>query len=248
MDQVSYPQLEVEQAVRGVDESSTDRMPRPAAHRLGKDVLIFALAAAVCFGVTRGLIAFMHSPDRGLPYADHFATGDNTEWSAYGGNWRVEDGSMVNESNERGAKLVAGSPYWANYAIEADVALRSLGDAGLMARVSDAEQGVDAYSGIYVGLRMRDQVLVIGRADHDWQEDRDASLSSPIAPNTWYHFQIKLNGCTVSAIVRREDSSEMGRAETTVDSCPLRGKIGLRSYDSGGIWRHISVTRLATSH
>ena len=248
MDQVSYSEPEVEREPRARDELTTGESPRPAIHRLGKEVLLFVLAAAVCFGVTRGLLAFMHSPDRGLPYADHFATGDNTEWSAYGGNWKVESGNMVNESNERGAKLVAGSPYWANYVIEADVALRSLGDAGLIARVSDAEQGVDAYSGIYVGLRMRDQVLVIGRADHDWQEDRDESLSSPIVPNTWYHFQIKLNGCTVSAIVRREDSSEMGRAETTIDSCPLRGKIGLRSYDSGGIWRHISVTRLAASH
>jgi len=248
VDQVSYPQLEAEQAVRARAESTADQLEPPVIHRLGKQVLLFALAAAVSFCVTRALIAFMHSPDRGLPYADHFATGDNTEWSAYGGNWKVESGNMVNESNERGAKLVAGSPYWTNYIVEADVALRSLGDAGLIARVSDAEQGVDAYSGIYVGLRMRDQVLVIGRADHDWQEDRDESLSSPIVPNTWYHFQIKLNGCTVSAIVRREDSSEMGRAETTIDSCPLRGKIGLRSYDSGGIWRHISVTRLAASH
>jgi Domain of Unknown Function (DUF1080) len=247
VDQVSYPQLEVERAVPACDESNTDQLPRPVIHRLGKNVLLFALAAAVCVGATRGWIAFMHSPDRGLPYADHFASGDNTEWSAYGGNWKVVDGSMVNESNERGAKLVAGSPYWANYVIEADVALRSLGDAGLIARVSDAEQGVDAYSGIYVGLRMRDQVLLIGRADHDWQEYQYDYLSSPIVPNTWYHFQIKLDGCTVSAIVGREDSSEMGKAEATIDSCPLRGKIGLRSYDSGGIWRHISVTRLAGS-
>jgi len=247
VDHVGYPQLEVEQVVRAHDESTAGQLPRPILYRLGKDVLLFALGAAVCFGVTRGTIAFIHSPDRGLPYMDHFATGDNTEWSAYGGNWKVEAGSMVNESNERGAKLVAGSPYWANYAVDADVALRSLGDAGLIARVSDAEQGVDAYSGIYVGLRMRDQALIIGLADHDWGEFDSESLSSPIVPNTWYHVQIKLDGCRVSASVRREDSSEMGRAETTIDSCPLRGKIGLRSYDSGGIWRHISVTRIAAS-
>jgi hypothetical protein len=245
---LSYTQLEAGPVVRMRDQSAEGQLPRPVVRRHGKDILLFVLAAAVCFVLTRGTIAFIHSPDRGLPYVDRFATSDNAEWSAYGGNWKVEAGSMVNESNERGAKLVTGSPYWNDYTVQADVALRSLGDAGLIARVADMEQGVDAYSGIYVGLRIRDQSLVIGVADHDWEEEFAQPLSSPIVPNTWYHLEAQLDGCRVTASVTREDSGEMGAAKTTLSSCPMRGKIGLRSYDSGGIWRQIRVTKLTASH
>jgi hypothetical protein len=155
---------------------------------------------------------------------------------------------MVNESNERGAKLVAGSAYWRDYTVQADVALRSLGDAGLIARVSDPEQGVDAYSGIYAGLRIRDEALVLGVADHDWQEAVARPLSSPIEPNSWYHIRVQLKGCKVNAIVNREDSTELAKLDLVLDPCPLRGKIGLRSYDSGGMWKNVEVTKLVDSH
>ena len=245
---MSHPQLEVERASEIRDQPTAARRTLLVFREWAKNAFLFALAAAACFILTRGTIILLHSPDRGLPYADRFASSDNAEWTAYGGNWKVEDGSMVNESNERGAKLVAGSPYWTNYTIQADVALRSAGDAGIIARVSDPEQGVDAYKGIYVGLRIRDQKLVIGAADHGWGEVTSRPLSSSIMSNTWYHLQVRLESCKVDAIVTQEDSSEMGRAATTIDSCPLRGRIGLRSYDSGGMWKHVRVTKLAASH
>jgi hypothetical protein len=244
---VNHPQLEVERESEIRAQPTTVRRTPLVLHKWVRDALLFGLAAAVCFFLTRGTILFLHSPDRGLPYADHFANSENSEWTAYGGNWKVEDGSMVNESNERGAKLVAGSPYWTDYTIQADVALRSAGDAGIIARVSDAELGVDAYDGIYVGLRTRDQVLVIGAADHGWSEYAHRALSPPIVPNAWYRMRVRLEGCRVDAIVTQEDSTEMGRVSVTVDSCPVLGRIGLRSYDSGGIWKHVRVTKLVAS-
>jgi 3-keto-disaccharide hydrolase len=215
--------------------------------KAGEDVLWFVLTSVVCFVLTNGVIHMLHSPDRGLPYRDHFVSSDNTEWSAYGGNWRVQSGIMVNESNERGAKLVTGSAYWQDYTIQADVALRSLGDAGLIARVSDPEQGVDSYSGIYAGLRVRDEALVLGIADHDWQETVAKPLSSSIVPKSWYHLRVQLNGCKVNAVVNGEDLTELARVDVTLGSCPLRGKIGLRSYESGGMWKNVEVTKLIPS-
>ena len=142
-----HPQLESEQVAQIRDHSTTVRAPGPDVHQRGKYLLLFALAAAVVFVLTKVTITVLHSTVRGLPYSDRFETGDNADWSAYGGNWKIEAGSMVNESDERGAKLVAGSPYWTDYTVQADVALRSPGEAGLIARVSDPEQGVDAYRG-----------------------------------------------------------------------------------------------------
>jgi hypothetical protein len=211
--------------------------------RAGKDASIFLIGAVVCYALTAGTIRYLRLPSRGLPYHDHFAGGHNSEWTAYGGNWKVQGGIIRNESNERGAKLVTGSAYWRDYTLQADVALRSQGDAGMIARVSDAEQGVDAYSGIYAGLRVRDQSLVLGVADHDWQELVVKSLPSPIVPNDWYRIQLKVQGCRIESIVMH-DKGLLARVEAAPTSCPLRGKIGLRSYDSGGLWRNVQVTRL----
>ncbi len=58
------------------------------------------------------------------------------------------NGSMRNDSDERGAKLLTGSSRWTDYSVEADVMLLGLGgDAGLMLRSGHEEQGVDAYTG-----------------------------------------------------------------------------------------------------
>lgn len=54
-----------------------------------------------------------------------------SEWTAYGGNWHVENGVVRNESDDRGPKLVAGSERLSDYEVSADVQLTSLfGDAG----------------------------------------------------------------------------------------------------------------------
>ena len=105
-----------------------------------RDLLVFAIAAFAGLFTALGILHLLHSPGRGLPYHDDFAAGNASGWIAYDGNWTVQSGVMVNESNERGAKLVTGSPYWQDYALDADIALSNTGDAGVIARVSDAEQ------------------------------------------------------------------------------------------------------------
>jgi hypothetical protein len=239
--------MKFEHTVHVQEQSRADDQSDSAFGQIGRDILLFLIAAAVCFALTTGVIRLQQSPNRGLPYHDGFASSDIAEWTAYGGNWKVQDGTMVNESNERGAKLVTGSAYWKDYTVEADVALRTSGDAGLIARVSDPEQGVDAYSGIYIGLRIRDEALVLGVADHDWQEAQAETLSTPIVPNSWYHIRVELKGCQVNAIVNRQDSTELTRLDRALDPCPLRGKIGLRSYDSGGVWKSVQVTKVDSS-
>jgi hypothetical protein len=209
-------------------------------------LVIFFASGGIWFGVVRFSISLLHSPKRGIPYHDHFADGDNSEWSAYGGNWRVRSGAMVNESNERGAKLVTGQPYWHNYSAEADIALRSTGDAGIIARVSGAEEGVDAYKGIYAGLRMRDQSLILGFADHSWGETT-MTMPYPIVPDAWYHIRMELRECHVEVSVRQDGKPNEIRLEDQFKTCPERGKIGLRSYDSGGLWKNVRVTSIEGS-
>lgn len=153
---------------------------------------------------------------------------------------------MRNDSDERGAKLLMGSRFWRNYAVDADVQLLGLGDAGIVARVTRAELGVDSYSGYYAGLRTMDNSLVVGRADYGWQEYPAVPVPGGVQPFHWYHLTLSVYGCRIAAVAIDRAT---GKRATTVyrpRACPPNGRIGLRSYTSGGIWRNIRVTLLTS--
>jgi signal transduction histidine kinase len=189
------------------------------------------------------LLAYLHSPNRGLPYRDSFAQGAAREWKALGGTWELVHGVMRNDSDERGAKLLAGSPYWRNYSIEADVnLLGSSGDAGLIIRSSDEEEGVNAYSGYYAGVRTRDNGLVLGRADHGWMEVyKQSPAAGGIRPFQWYHLKLLAYDCHIVAAVAPPSTAASTLLGIDDRNCIQSGRIGLRSYSAGGIWRNVVV-------
>ncbi len=104
---------------------------------------------------------------------------DRDDWTAYGGTWEAVDGVMRNNSDERGAKLMSGSAHWKNYSVEADVQLLGqYGDAGLILRARNEEEGVDAYNGYFAGLRDLDDSVILGRADFGWREYRSVPVKT----------------------------------------------------------------------
>ncbi len=217
-------------------------MTRTAAGRR----LMLLLAMTACAGGLGlwGLLAYQHSAGRGLPYRDAFAKGKADEWKALGGTWELVDGAMRNDSDERGAKLVTGSAHWGDYAIEADVMLLGMGgDAGLILRSSDEEQGVDAYNGYYAGLRTMDNSLVLGRAGHGWAEviNRLGVESSAVRSSQWYHLKLLAFGCQLAASARPLSQGEGTTIAVTDENCIRSGRAGLRSYASGGVWRNVEV-------
>jgi signal transduction histidine kinase len=203
------------------------------------------LALACCLG--GGTIAWLRSPQRGLPYRDDFAAARADEWQAFGGTWELVNGTMRNESDERGAKLLTGSPFWRNYSVEADVyLLGASGDAGLLIRSSNEEEGVNAYSGYYAGVRTNDDTLVLGRADHAWMEvTQHDPVAGGIRPFQWYHLKLVAVGCDVAAAVGSAGKPVQTSVGITDHQCLTTGRVGLRSYSSGGIWRNV-VVRTAT--
>ncbi len=210
---------------------------------------LFCLLAVLLTLVGWATVTYWHSANRGLPYRDSFAGGKADEWSAFGGTWELADGSMRNDSDERGAKLLTGSKRWSDYSVEADIMLLGLGgDAGLVLRSSDAEQGVDAYTGYYAGLRTLDDSLVIGRAGYGWVEtNQKLSLEPPgVRASRWYHLKLLAYGCqlAVEATLLPEKGGSRAIGITDRD-CIRSGRAGLRSYASGGVWRNV-VIRPAT--
>jgi len=175
-------------------------------------------------------------------YRDSFASGGTSEWHAYGGSWDSYEGAIRNNSDERGAKLITGSPEWRDYTVEADLLLLGHnGDAGVIVRSSDEEEGVDAYNGYYVGLRDRNNTVVIGRADHGWMEYQAVSVKKAIEPFHWYHLKVIAVGCEIAALASDPESQQETVVAMRESSCATAGRIGLRSYSSGGLWKNVRV-------
>lgn len=176
-------------------------------------------------------------------YHDSFINGKAREWDAYGGSWAVEGDAIRNDSDERGAKLLTGSYNWSNYKVEADILLLGQdGDAGVVVRSTDEEKGVDSYSGYYIGLRDRDNTMTIGRADHGWMEYEAKPVEPPIHPFHWYHLTVIAVGCEIAAVADDSQSPEKTVVAMRDRNCVKTGRIGLRSYSSGGVWKNVQVT------
>jgi len=193
--------------------------------------------------------AFIRST-QSLPLRFSFISGNLDEWTPYGGTWEVSKGAMQNASDERGAKLITGSPEWADYLLESDLQLSgSEGDAGLVVRVSDEEEGVDSYRGYYIGLSSQpyklpqtDNLLIIGKADHAYKELVQASIPGGVIPFEWYHLKVLVRQCEIVASVSFPLKSGNTTTISTEDpNCIRAGKIGLRSYATGALWRDVAI-------
>jgi signal transduction histidine kinase len=195
-------------------------------------ILITAVAA----------IAYLSRARHDPYYHDSFAFGRTVEWHAYGGSWDSYEGAIRNNSDERGAKLITGSSGWGDYMMDADLLLLGQnGDAGIIVRSSEEEEGVDAYSGYYVGLRDRNNTAVIGRADHGWMEYQAVSVNQPIRPLHWYHLQVIAVGCEIAALASDPETQQKTVVAMRERECAKTGRIGLRSYSSGGLWKNVQV-------
>ena len=222
--------------------------PAPGRNRARSRIVRLTVLAGIVLALILGYIglgAYVSSPSRGLPYADAFASGNANEWRAYGGTWEVVKGAMRNDSDERGAKLITGSSHWRNYSIEADIMLiGDSGDAGLIIRSSSEEEGVDSYSGYYAGLRMLDDTLVLGRADHGWMETNRKVINTQPAKVyafQWYHLKLLAYGCQIVASATSSTQSAITIAAITDQDCAKSGHAGLRSYSSGGVWKNVVI-------
>ncbi len=210
-----------------------------------RNMLIAASVLGVLAAAAVLLAARLRPHDQHILYTDSFARNSTEEWRAYGGTWEVVDGAMRNESDERGAKLMTGSYDWSDYMLESDVELLGQeGDAGMIVRAEDEEEGVDAYHGYYAGLRTLDDRIVLGRADHGWVEFQGKPMPGGVHAFSWYHLRMAVQGCqiTVTAI----ELATGARQSQTVrnDHCYKHGRIGLRSHSAGGIWKNVRVVKL----
>jgi signal transduction histidine kinase len=200
------------------------------------------LLVGVCLAVTAVVtfLAWRLSSSRLDTPAAHTASLDRRDdWTAYGGTWEAADGVMRNNSDERGAKLMSGSANWKNYSVEADVQLLGqYGDAGLILRARNEEEGVDAYNGYFAGLRDLDDSVILGRADFGWREYR--SVPVRVNAQSWYHLKFLAYECDF-VVTATSLSGDSTTGAVRNQDCLQSGRFGLKSYATGALWRNVQV-------
>jgi len=178
-----------------------------------------------------------------LPFHDGFSSRQAGEWQSYGGTWSFRDHGVINRSDERGAKLVAGNEQWSDYQIHADLQMLGWGDVGLLARVNSPSVGINSYRGYYAGIQSRDGALILGSANNDWIAVRPTAIEGGIHSGVWYHLDVVALGCMIGAHLKNPQNGAEAWSVLRQEPCWVRGKIGLRSLDTGAMWKNVSVER-----
>ncbi len=178
-------------------------------------------------------------------YRDRFSAGSMADWDVYGGSWLLTGSTMTNDSDDTGAKVVAGENILHDIAMDADVRLTSsYGDAGLIVRVSKPEEGTNAFNGYYAGIRLPNELL-LSRMDFGFTPLRRVTIPNGVAAGTWYHLRLTAKSCQIAAEANDMQGHLLGKATVDDDSeCFTQGRFGLRSFAAGGSWRNIRVEGL----
>lgn len=189
-----------------------------------------------------GFVALRWTWRRPSTYLDHFGSGTMAEWSVYGGSWLLTGDAITNDSDDTGAKVITGEASLRDITMDADVRLTSsFGDAGLIVRVTDPEEGTNAFNGYYAGIRLPDQLL-LSRMDYGFEPLRRVTIASGVAAGTWYHLRLTAQGCHIEAEAKDMWGHVLARTDydDRAECLPL-GRFGLRSFSAGGSWRKIEA-------
>jgi signal transduction histidine kinase len=165
-----------------------------------------------------------------------------SDWTQYGGTWEIADGAVKSNSYERGAKLLAGSKYWSNYTVNADIWFEGpAADMGVAIRTNDESAGVDSYNGYFVGIRSLDGTLVLGRASYYWREVLPVTVPGGIRPFTWYRLRVTAYGCNIAASVTNLNTRQAAWIAYEEHFCVKSGRFGLRTLNGNAKWSNIRV-------
>lgn len=206
--------------------------------RLQRPLAITLLLAAIATGAR---YLYTRSPNYGLPFQATWSQNVEDPWSAYGGVWQIRNQQLRNDSNDRGAKLLTGSPHWRNYEVQADFQMLGSGSVGILARVRDPEVGEDSFKGYFAAVRSVDNALILGGYDFFYHEAAKVVLPDPVRPFRWYRIKLRVENCQISVSATAAGMPEIHTAPLHDPDCFQTGLAGLRSNGTGAIWRNFAV-------
>jgi hypothetical protein len=148
-----------------------------------------------------------------------------SRWTTFGGNWSARNGMLSTvPASPNGAKALAMATAFTNFVYEGDIQVGSVGNAGLIFRVSKPDIGADDYCGYYVGISASDSHIQLGYANNGWHELATATMK--FTPNKFYHLKIQALGPHLKVFVDGANQPVMDISDDHFSS----GMIGVRDY------------------
>ncbi len=170
---------------------------------------------------TRCDIRFGTGPIGTLPLYAPFDSGNDMGWSTYGGSWSVSGGVYGQSGASSGPKSLVGSTGWTDVTVTTDLRLDSSGQAGVLLRTTSPSVGADNHNGYYVGIETNN-TLFIGKQAYNWTGLTSQAVT--VTTGVWYHLQVTVVGCTITAVLKRDDSATTTTASATDAGCFAAGQ------------------------
>ena len=195
---------------------------------------------------TRCDVRFGVGPIGTLPLYAPFDSGNDMGWATYGGTWSVSGGVYSQAGASSGPKSLVGSTGWTDVTVTTDLRLDNAGQAGVLLRTTNPGVGADSHAGYYVGIETLGNVF-IGRQNYNWTGLASSAVSGGISTGVWYHLQATIVGCTITAVLKRDDSTTTTTTSVTDAGCLAAGQAGVRSHLTSASFRNFQVTAAAAS-
>ncbi|GAA4312066.1 hypothetical protein GCM10023149_07290 [Mucilaginibacter gynuensis] len=178
-------------------------------------------------------------------YSANFDKGEMLGWVYYGGGWYVRDGALVSGSNAgsgdgaQGPKIVVPGASFKNFVYEADVAVTSKGNAGLIFRVSNPAPGANNFQGYYIGINAGANRVEAGKVANQ-RYTPIASAGKNIAADKWCHIRVEARGGEFKVFAGEDNTPVV----TFRDAEFNNGAIGFRAYNTIAKMDNVKVEAL----
>ena len=160
------------------------------------------------------------------------------DWKTLGGEWSP-NGEGVAVAANQGAKLESERPAFGDGTIVAELrfAPGAGGNAGLLARVSDAGVGADNFNGYEISLEPRSKRVILGKHRQNWQLLQSAKAT--FDPQQWTRLKVELSGPRIRVFV---GESAVPAIDFLDSDAPLTmGTVALRTWGADAAFRRLSV-------
>lgn len=175
-------------------------------------------------------------------FSENFDPTWSRRWTTFGGNWSARNGALSTApASAFGVKALAMETAFTNFSYEADVSVGSVGNAGLIFRVSKPDIGADAYCGYYVGINSQNSDLEFGYASNSWHMITNVPMT--FVANKFYHLKVQALGSHL-----RIFADNAGQPVVDVDDHHFSsGMVGVRDYCADGNRSFSSYAKLAVA-
>jgi uncharacterized protein DUF1553/uncharacterized protein DUF1549/cytochrome c/3-keto-disaccharide hydrolase len=156
-------------------------------------------------------------------------------WEQFGGKWQLRDDGGLAVDATHGAKVIHEKQEIGDGVVEAQVMLmEGGGDAGLVLRVSQAAEGVDALHAYNINLK-KDQIR-LGKHQNDFRAVATSEME--LASHVWHDVKVVLEGGRIRVYVNKAAEPKI---DYTDDKPLPPGRVGFRSYAVQSAVRNIKV-------